>query len=124
MKTSETLILPKNPKTVETIQKNQVVTIRAKEWFDKANGNSYFALQVWVNDEFALALSMRYGYGNQYEYEAIRTLCEYGLLPMRFCSTAMHVIARETGIIFNAKIERGCTKKEVKNLVIQDIIHN
>ena len=40
--------------------------IDAKEWFDKANGNSYFSARIYADGEHIATLPFQYGYGNHY----------------------------------------------------------
>ena len=42
------------------------ISISAKEWFDKANGNSYFAARIMVDDKHIGTLPFQYGYGDHY----------------------------------------------------------
>ncbi len=60
----------------------------AKEWRDKANGNSYFSAQIEsVEDGSKTKLPFQYGYGDQYKYEALRELVKENLLEeKRFLS--------------------------------------
>lgn len=49
------------------------VTFYANEWFDRVNGNSYFAVIVLVDGvEVYRSTTMEYGYGSQYEHRAYR----------------------------------------------------
>lgn len=61
-----------------TINNIQTVDVNALEWFDKVNGNSYFAGKVIMNygtdDQITLELPYQYGYGEQYEYSALEAI--------------------------------------------------
>lgn len=67
--------------------KIKTIDITALEWFDKVNGNSYFAGTVTVN--FGLptvkTVNMRfqYGYGDHYKDIAFQTLEKNGLIKDR-----------------------------------------
>ena len=51
-----------------------------KEWFDKANGNSYFSTRIEdIQNDRMFILPFQYGYGSQSEYEAKRVLECYGI---------------------------------------------
>ena len=67
--------LAKNTETNNTIK---TIDIQAKEWFDKVNGNSYFAALVTVNfgmsDEKTIKVPYQYGYGDSSRYESIKQL--------------------------------------------------
>ena len=49
--------------------KTKTIDIQAKEWFDKVNGNSYFAGTITLNygteTEETFLLPFQYGYGNE-----------------------------------------------------------
>lgn len=98
----------------------KTLDIQAKEWFDKKNGNSYFAavitLDYGTDKEKTFILPFQYGYGNQYEHEAKAVLtehnqvsCGYGQSLSRYC--------QENNIEFNSSIQRDCKQRELKQLV-------
>lgn len=96
--------------------KNKIKTIdvNAKEWFDKVNGNSYFAGTVTVNygmkTEQTFKMPFQYGYGDSYRYQAIKVLEESGLIP----SNSKEWELRDKGVIIRANIQRNCLKRELK----------
>ena len=59
----------KNLKTIDII---------ALEYFDKINGNSYFGGELILNyglkDHLTIILKYQYGYGNQYEFTALKEM--------------------------------------------------
>ena len=54
------------------------IDISALEWFDRINGNSYYAGKVILNygtdNQITLQIEYQYGYGEQYEYEALKAI--------------------------------------------------
>ncbi len=67
--------------TIETVNKIKSIEIRAKEWFDKVNGNSYFSARIYINDEQITILPFQYGYGDHYldmamEYLTVNNLID------------------------------------------------
>jgi len=42
------------------------INIQAREWFDKANGNSYFSATIEMDGETVGELPFQYGYGDHY----------------------------------------------------------
>lgn len=63
------------------------VTILGKRWFDKVNGNTYHSARIFINGELVHTIGMTYGYGSQYEQNAILWLTENGHIDkglMRF----------------------------------------
>lgn len=57
-----------------------VLTIHAKEWFDRANGNSYFSAYATINGEFAVKIPFEYGYGEHYQDCVFYELVKLGIL--------------------------------------------
>lgn len=101
--------------TTETTRNISTIDINALEWFDKVNGNSYFAGTVTVDygtpNEQSFKMPYQYGYGSQYEQEAKEILLNAGLIPTR---SAYEL--RELGIIVRSNIQRGCKKSQLKNI--------
>lgn len=92
--------------------KVQTIDINAKEWFDRVNGNSYFAGYVTINygqpDAHKISMPFQYGYGDSYQYAAMTLLKEKGFTDARY----MHDL-RDHGIIVRYNIQRGCKKREL-----------
>lgn len=101
--------------TTETTTAIKTIDINALEWFDKVNGNSYFAGAVTVDygtpNEKTFKMPFQYGYGSQYEHEAKEILFNAGLIPVK-----SFYELRELGIIIRSNIQRGCKKSELKNI--------
>ena len=99
----------------QTQMKINTIDINAKEWFDKVNGNSYFAANVTLNfgqaDQISLVLPFQYGYGDSYQYAAVRRLKELNYTN----ADHLHDI-REQGIILRYNIQRNCKQRELKNI--------
>ena len=91
-------------------QRIKTIDIIAKQWFDKNNGNSYFAAIVTINykleGENILKLPFQYGYGDYYYYAAIELVKkEYQIDSLE-------------DIIIRRNIQRGCKKRDLKNFVL------
>tara|TARA_R110001606_G_C15240884_1_gene636223 strand:+ start:92 stop:400 length:309 start_codon:yes stop_codon:yes gene_type:complete len=91
------------------------IVINAKEWFDKVNGNSYFAGTIQVDDKMYL-MPFENGYGSAYEQEAKNLLtefnvisCDYGQNLRRYCL--------DNYIEYGAFIKTNCKKRELKEIV-------
>ena len=56
------------------------INISAKEWFDKANGNSYFSADISVDGNVVETLPFQYGYGDHYIDVANQWLQENGFI--------------------------------------------
>lgn len=93
----------------------KTIDIQAKGWFDKVNGNSYFAGTVTVNygmqDEQTFKMPFQYGYGSQYEQEARELLFNAGLTHSKSSYDL-----RLSGIIIRSNIQRNCLKRDLKNI--------
>lgn len=99
-------------KTQSKQQPVKTIDIQAKEWFDKVNGNSYFAGLITVNfgmpDEQQFNMPFQYGYGSQYQQEAFKVLKEKGLVLSDHSADI-----RNDGIIVRSSIQNKCLKREL-----------
>ena len=101
-----------NTQTTATAYQVNTIDINALEWFDKANGNSYFAGYITLNfgqpDEEMIKMPFQYGYGDFYIFEALETLRKLGYI------TETHTAElRQHGIILRSLIQRGCKKRDL-----------
>lgn len=91
----------------------KTIDIQAKEWFDKVNGNSYFAGQIIVDygmpSEKIFKMPFQYGYGTQYEQEAFDVLNKENITDKK----RKWELAQE-GIIVRCHKQEKCLKKDVK----------
>lgn len=66
--------------------KIKTLDITAKEWFDRANGNSYFSAQITINygmkTEKTVYLPIQYGYSSYYMEAAAKELAELKHITM------------------------------------------
>lgn len=105
-----------NTTTTQAAIEIKTIDINAKEWFDRVNGNSYFAAIVTVNfgmeNEKSILLPFQYGYGNHYVDMAGRALINAGLIPdtkdvlWRYCD--------ENKIILRKSKQENCLKRDLK----------
>lgn len=95
----------------------KTLDIHGKEWFDKVNGNSYFAAQATIDfglpTQKTVYVPFQYGYDRSFEYEAMRQLQMDGILkdetiysPSRYCA--------DHGIKLRSHIDTKCLKSAVK----------
>ena len=95
------------------------IDVQAKEWFDKINGNSYFAGAVIINlgmdSEKAYSMPFQYGYGDQYRHEAFETLKNAGVLDIKNDREQLRQYAERNEIIVRYSIQRNCKKRELMN---------
>lgn len=101
-----------NTQTTATAYQVNTIDINALEWFDKVNGNSYFAGSITLNfgqpDQETLKMPFQYGYGDSYRYKALETLQILGYTTLTHTADL-----RENGIIVRSNIQRGCKKREL-----------
>lgn len=57
------------------------VFVEAREYTDKTYGNSYFSARIEVDGKVIGHLPFQYGYGTQFEHEAMKSLIASGYLP-------------------------------------------
>src|SRR5262245_50331830 len=65
------------------VEKVQSVTILGRRWFHRGPGNTYHSAQIIVNGKIIHKIDFRYGYGNQFEWEACDWLEANGFMPDR-----------------------------------------
>ena len=90
-----------------------VVFIAARQWHNKTYGNVYYSARVYVDGELVILLPFQYGYGNQYEYEAMRELAANGYIPEEYATRPIWHL-RDFGTITHTATEwrtRTDTKK-------------
>jgi len=97
------------------MSKVRTIDINALEWFDRVNGNSYFAGVVSVNygmpSVVEFKMPFQYGYGDSYRDAGLRLLVEKGLID-----TSKEWELRDKGIIIRGNIVKGCKQRELKNI--------
>lgn len=67
-----------------TNETTRSIFVHARTWFDKSGGNSYFSARIFVNGKEVIRLPFSYGYGSQFEHEALRALQQFGYVPAEF----------------------------------------
>jgi len=96
--------------------KTKTIDIQAKEWFDKVNGNSYFAGTITLNygteTEETFLMPFQYGYGSSYEHEAKAILTQFNKISTDYESLSNY--CKRVGIILRRNIQRNCLKRDLK----------
>ena len=99
------------------------IDIDALEWFDRINGNSYFAGKVILNygtdNQMTLPLAYQYGYGDQYKYEALKAI--KAALSINTDITALWRFCDTNNIILRSN-KRSAKKAELKAITKGDQI--
>jgi len=97
------------------------IDLQAKEWFDKVYGISYFAAVITLNfgtdTETALAIPFQYGYGNQYETEALNTLQSEGYISSTLGVYSLQSFCRKNKITLRSSKKDKCLKRELTQYV-------
>jgi hypothetical protein len=99
----------------QTTTQVETIDVNAKGWFDKINGNSYFAGLITINfgkpDQEEMKMPFQYGYGDSYLYEALKTLQCLGYITVNNTADL-----RDQGIILRHNIQKNCKKMELTNI--------
>jgi len=100
--------------------KIKTIDITALEWFDKANGNSYFAGSVTINFGTKAVrqytMPFQYGYGDSYVDQAKKTLEEANEKLPQSDHGSMSRLCRENNIILRTVKHENCKKSELKDI--------
>jgi len=65
----------------DQIAEGSSVFFEGRAWFDKANGNTYHSVRIWIDGDVVAIVPLTYGYENAYQSSAISKLVELGYLP-------------------------------------------
>lgn len=64
--------------TLRTFQTLKKVEIYGKRWFQRSYGNTYFSVEIHINNNFVHKIDYQYGYGDQFQHVAFKWLKENG----------------------------------------------
>ena len=97
----------------------KTLDINAMQWFDKVNGNSYFAGTVTLDfgtpEQQIFYMPFQYGYGSQYEQEGSKLA-----FPDVKDVWSLSKYCWENGIIYRHNLQIGCKKRDLMH--IDDLI--
>jgi len=90
----------------------KTIDVQAKQWFDKVNGNSYFAGVVTVNygmkSERVIVMPFQYGYGCQYMFDGLKLVSDL------YNAGSLYITdLRDKGVVFRYDIKCNCLKREL-----------
>ena len=98
--------------------KIRTLDINCLEWFDRINGNSYFAATIIVNyqmqTERKFILPFQYGYGDHYKHMAFKRLQTEGYIFKDAISPWRYY--EEKNIIVRYSKKENCLQRELKQL--------
>ena len=93
------------------------VTIIAKEWFDKVNGNSYFSAISTISfsdgTKQEVKTPFQYGYGEHYQYIAFNNIVKSGLLANVENNRTPWRYFEENNITYTFTKHEKCLKRDV-----------
>ena len=96
--------------------KVKTIDVNCKEWFDKINGNSYFAGSVTVNfgmkTQKSYNIPFQYGYGSQYEHEAGMVLNNNNVIKLDQY-TMLWQYCKDNNIILRCNLKENCKKRDL-----------
>jgi hypothetical protein len=90
----------------------KTITILAREWFDKVNGNSYFAGEIYFDNIEVAAMPFQYGYGEHYIQMAADLLNKQGLLKIDE-NAPLWRHCKENGIALLTSKQENCLKRDL-----------
>ena len=104
--------------------KIKTIDINCLEWFDKINGNSYFAGTVTTNYGMESAkqyiLVFQYGYGDHFIDQAHELLINKKVIPdLKHENGVRYPLwrhCREHNVTLRSNIQRGCLKRELMRI--------
>lgn len=87
----------------------QQITIFGRRWFERTNGNTYFSVQIWIDDRLAHTIPYEYGYDDQYLQAAMDWLEDNGHIkrehyPESGSTESPHMWRDRTGIKLVASV--------------------
>lgn len=97
----------------------KTIRVHAKEWFDKANGNSYFSARIYIDDKQVAVLPFQYGYGDHYVDMANRYLIDNEIIGGWFnehkggANLPLWRYCNDNNIHLFSTKEEGCLKREL-----------
>jgi len=91
------------------------VRVRVKEWFDKANGNSYFSARLWVGGALVVVLPFQYGYGEHGLCEIMETLSNLPDYPNKTRMQAPWLYCEKNKMKLEYYKEEKCLQRDVKS---------
>ena len=95
----------------------KTIDINAKEWFDKANGNSYFSAVITLDfgtpEVKTINMPFQYGYGDSYIDEAKKVLTEHNYISSNY-GQALWRYCDENDIMLTTHKCENCLKRDLK----------
>lgn len=95
----------------------KTIDVNAKEWFDRANGNSYFSVVITLNfgmeDQKEIGVPFQYGYGDKYRHVVFEQLEKDGYITPTDKQYTLWQYCEDNNIILRHSKKERCLKREV-----------
>ena len=99
----------------------KTIDIQAYEWFDKVNGNCYFAAIVTLNfgmsDQTEFRLPYQYGYWDHYIDMATQELIKRDFIKLDHPHDALWIYCKDHNIILRTSKQKNCKKRDLKAII-------
>ena len=96
------------------------IDVTAFEWFDKVNGNSYFAGHVTIDfgmeTERTYTMPYQYGYGDHYRDMAFELLQNNGEVPKQKDMTSYWRYYQDNNIVARHTKHENCKKRQLTSI--------
>ena len=93
------------------------IEVRGKEWWDKLNGNSYWASVVTLTDSdhktHVFSIEFQYGYGDFYIQQSVKILKELRYIDDCDQPRSQGVYSGGRRVIWTTSMQTGCKKRDV-----------
>jgi len=93
------------------------IFIESRAYFDKSGGNTYFSARISVDGKLVGVLPLQYGYGSQFETEALKWLQDNDIVDREL--TNLWKLQNEFGVNLYT-VQYWTTKKDAKRFVDLD----
>lgn len=94
----------------------KAIEVNAKEWFDRTNGNSYFAGNIYIEfDNYRvveITMPFQYGYGTHYQQEAKATLTQFNYISTEY-GESLKTYCERNNIKYRTNFKENCLKREL-----------
>lgn len=94
----------------------KAIEVNAKEWFDRTNGNSYFAGNIYIEFDnhrvVEITMPFQYGYGTHYQQEAKATLTQFNYISAEYGEN-LKTYCERNNIKYRTNFKDNCLKREL-----------
>lgn len=91
----------------------KALTVIGRRWFNKTFGNTYHSVIALVDGQEVVSIPYAYGYGNQWEWNALAALKARGLLPGVKEVESLWSYCERMGVIYTSTVTDVPRKKDL-----------